>query len=197
MEIFNTFDGAILLWIQDNVRSDALTPIMKLITHLGDKGLFWIVLTLILLCFKKTRRMGVICALSMAIGLLITNVAIKNLVARPRPYREDMIQGLRLIIEEQKDWSFPSGHTTNSLATAWVIFRRTTLSRTGGVIGRFLGILALALAILISLSRLYVGVHYPTDVIGGVIIGIFSAEVAIALWKIIYRRNKRLLKRIM
>ena len=197
MEIFNPFDGAILLWIQDNVRSDALTPIMKLITHLGDKGLFWIVLTLILLCFKKTRRMGVICALSMAIGLLITNVAIKNLVARPRPYREDMIQGLRLIIEEQKDWSFPSGHTTNSLATAWVIFRRTTLSRTGGVIGRFLGILALALAILISLSRLYVGVHYPTDVIGGVIIGIFSAEVAIALWKIIYRRNKRLLKRIM
>ena len=197
MEIFNTFDGAILLWIQDNVRSDALTPIMKLITHLGDKGLFWIVLTLILLCFKKTRRMGVICALSMAIGLLITNVAIKNVVARPRPYREDMIQGLRLIIEEQKDWSFPSGHTTNSLATAWVIFRRTTLSRTGGVIGRFLGILALALAILISLSRLYVGVHYPTDVIGGVIIGIFSAEVAIALWKIIYRRNKRLLKRIM
>ena len=197
MEIFNPFDGAILLWIQDNVRSDALTPIMKLITHLGDKGLFWIVLTLILLCFKKTRRMGVICALSMAIGLLITNVAIKNVVARPRPYREDMIQGLRLIIEEQKDWSFPSGHTTNSLATAWVIFRRTTLSRTGGVIGRFLGILALALAILISLSRLYVGVHYPTDVIGGVIIGIFSAEVAIALWKIIYRRNKRLLKRIM
>ena len=197
MEVFNPFDGGILLWIQDSVRSDALTPIVKVITHMGDKGIFWIALTLILLCFRRTRRTGVICTAAMVIGLLITNLAIKNVVARPRPYAEGMIDGLKLLIEEQKDWSFPSGHTTNSFATAWVIFRRTTLGRRVGAGARFAGILALVLAILISLSRLYVGVHYPTDVIGGVIIGIFSAEVALRLWKVFFRHNKQLVKRIM
>ena len=163
------FDSSILLWIQDNVRSDFLTPIVKVITHLGDKGILWILVTLALLWYYKTRKLGVRCMVSMVIGLVITNLILKNWVARIRPY--ELIQGLECIVKKADDYSFPSGHTTNSLACAWVIFRRAP---------KKWGVPALILAILISLSRLYVGIHYPTDVLGGVVIGICSA--VLAMW---------------
>ena len=163
------FEGSILLWIQNNLRSDFLDPIMKAITMLGDKGMIWILITLALLILRRTRPLGVICAVSMVIGLVITNLIIKNWVARVRPY--ELIQGLECIVKKADDWSFPSGHTTNSLACAWVMFRRAP---------KKWGVPALILAILISLSRLYVGIHYPTDVLGGAVIGIGSA--CLSLW---------------
>ena len=173
MDAILRFDSSILLWIQDNLRGDFLTPIMKVITHLGDKGIFWIVLTLALLIYRKTRPLGVICAVSMVIGLVVTNLIIKNLVARIRPYdiQNPLFQRLVLIVGPEHDYSFPSGHATNSLACAWVLFRRAP---------RKWGVAALVMAILISLSRLYVGIHYPTDVIAGVLIGIGSA--CLAMW---------------
>ena len=118
--IFN-FDASILLWLQNNVRHPILDPVMIFITHLGDKGLFWIALTLLMLCFRKTRRAGVTSAISMTIGLIVVNVILKNWVARIRPY--ELIEELELIIERQHDFSFPSGHATNALACAWVMFR--------------------------------------------------------------------------
>ncbi|MBQ8109930.1 MAG: phosphatase PAP2 family protein [Clostridia bacterium] len=169
MDAIMQFDSSILLWIQDSLRTDFLSPIVKVITHLGDKGIFWIAVTLALLCFRKTRRLGVMCLVSMVIGLVVTNLVIKNWVARIRPY--EVIPGLNCIVGLAKDYSFPSGHTTNSLACAWVLFRRAP---------KKWGVSALVLAILISLSRLYVGIHYPTDVIGGAVIGICSA--CLALW---------------
>lgn len=169
MDAIFQFDSSILLWIQDSLRVGFLTPVVTLITHLGDKGVFWIALTLALLAFRKTRRVGVVCAVSMLIGLIITNVIIKNWVARIRPY--ELIQGLECLVAKEKDFSFPSGHTTNSLACACVLYKLAP---------KKWGVSALVLAILISLSRLYVGVHYPTDVLGGVVIGVGSA--AIALW---------------
>lgn len=169
MDAVFQFDSSILLWIQDNIRNGFLTPILTTITHLGDKGIFWIALTLALLCVRKTRRIGVFCAVSMLIGLIVTNLIIKNWVARIRPY--ELIQGLECIVAKEKDFSFPSGHTTNSLACAWVLFKLSP---------KKVGVPALVLAILIALSRLYVGVHYPTDVLGGAVIGIGSA--CLALW---------------
>ena len=169
MDAIFQFDSAILLWIQDSLRGGVLTPVMTVITHLGDKGIFWILLTLALLILRKTRPLGVVCAVSMVIGLIVTNLIIKNWVARIRPY--ELIQGLECIVKKADDFSFPSGHTTNSLACAWVLFRRAP---------RKWGVAALVLAILISLSRLYVGIHYPTDVLGGAVIGICSA--CLALW---------------
>jgi len=163
------FEGSILLWIQNNLRSGFLDPIMKAITMLGDKGLIWILITLALLIARRTRKLGVMCAASMVFGLIVTNLIIKNWAARIRPY--EMVQGLNCIVPLAKDWSFPSGHTTNSLACAWVLFRRAP---------KKWGVPALVLAILISLSRLYVGIHYPTDVIGGAVIGIGSA--CLAMW---------------
>ena len=163
------FDSAILLWIQNSLRSDFLTPIMKVITHLGDKGIFWIALTLLLLILRKTRPTGVVCAAAMVFGLILTNLVIKNWAARIRPY--ELIEGLECIVGKADDFSFPSGHATNSFACAWVLFRRAD---------KKWGVSALVLAILISLSRLYVGIHYPTDVLAGAAIGIGCA--CLALW---------------
>ena len=162
-------DGDILLWIQENLRSGFLTPVMKGLSFLGDKGMIWILLTLALLFVRRTRPLGARCALSMVIGLIVTNLIIKNWAARIRPY--ELIPGLQCIVPLAKDYSFPSGHATNSLACAWVLFRKTP---------KKYGVPALILAIMISLSRLYVGIHYPTDVLGGVVIGICSA--VLAMW---------------
>ena len=174
--IFN-FDRAILLWIQNNLRGGILDPIMVFITHLGDKGLFWIVLTLLLLCFRKTRKAGVTSAISMLIGLIVVNLILKNWIARIRPYVK--IEDLVLMIEQQKDFSFPSGHACNSLACAWVLFR---------CMKKQYGVPALVLAILITLSRIYVGVHYPTDIIVGAAIGVAAAELAIVIVKALKKR---------
>ena len=173
MEAILQFDSSILMWIQNNVRGGILTPIMQVITHLGDKGAFWILVTLALLIYpnRKTRRLGVFCGCAMVIGLIVTNLVIKNWVARVRPYDIDhpLFKDLVLIVGAEHDWSFPSGHTTNSLACAWVLFRKAP---------KKWGVAALVLAILIALS--YVGIHYPTDVLGGVVIGICSA--CLSMW---------------
>lgn len=174
--IFN-FDAAILLWLQNSLRNPVMNPVMVFITHLGDKGLLWIVLTLTMLAFKKTRRTGVTSAISMVIGLIVVNLVLKNWIARIRPY--ELIEGLQLMIEKQHDFSFPSGHATNSLACAWVIFR---------CMDKKYGVPALVLALLISFSRLYVAVHYPTDVIVGIVIGILAAQAAIAIVKALRKR---------
>lgn len=169
MEAIFQWDSGILLWIQDNLRAGVLTPVVKVITHMGDKGALWILLTLALLIVRKTRRVGVLCGVAMFIGLCVTNLVIKNWVARIRPY--ELIPGLDCLVGIQDDFSFPSGHTTNSIACAWVLFRRTE---------KKWGVPALVMAILISLSRLYVGVHYPTDVLGGAVIGLCSA--CLSMW---------------
>ena len=176
-------EGSILLWIQENIRTAFLTPIELVITRLGDKGILWIVIALALMAFPKTRRTGTYCAVSMVIGLLVTNLVIKNWVARVRPY--ELVTGLQCLVGVQKDFSFPSGHTTNSLACAWVLFRMTP---------KKYGVPALIMAILIALSRLYVGVHYPTDVLGGAIIGLCSAMLTLAVMPRLDRKFRFLKK---
>lgn len=153
-------DEQILLWIQDNVRSDIFSPLVKGITYLGNGGALMITVCFILIICPKTRKLGVLSACALAANVLVSNVFMKNLVARTRPY--EIIEGLKLIIQKQKDYSFPSGHSSGSFALASVIYIETP---------RKVGIPAMILATLISLSRLYVGVHYPTDVFAGMIIG--------------------------
>ena len=179
------FEGSILLWIQNNLRSDFLDPIMKAITMLGDKGMIWILITLGLLIVRRTRPLGVVCAVSMVFGLIVTNLIIKNWVARVRPY--EVIQGLQCIVPLADDWSFPSGHTTNSLACAWVLFRRAP---------KKFGVPALILAILIAFSRLYVGIHFPTDVLGGAVVGICSACLAMWLVPKLEKRFPKLTRKV-
>ena len=165
-------EGPVLLWIQENLRNDVLTPIMTFITHLGDGGFVWIVLTIACLIYAGTRRTGILMTFSLLLNTLANNLLLKNLLARTRPY--EIVPGLQRIIEAQGDFSFPSGHTGCSFAAA-----------VGFCVmcPRKFGIPAMVLAVLIALSRLYVGVHFPTDVIGGALIGTAAALFVCGIYK--------------
>ena len=153
-------DGNILLWIQEYLRFEWLTPIMVKITHLGDKGFIWVVIGVVLLFPRKTRRAGILSLLALLSAHLLCNYVLKDYVGRIRPY--EVIDGLSCIIGKVGSFSFPSGHTMTAFAAAIVIFK----SRPAR-----LGIPVMVLAFLIGFTRLYVGVHYPTDVIFGAIMG--------------------------
>ncbi|MBO4882727.1 MAG: phosphatase PAP2 family protein [Lachnospiraceae bacterium] len=171
------WDGQFLIWLQENVRNDVLTPIMKLITHLGDKGIFWILLAIVLLFFKKTRPLGIMAGIALVFSVLINNVLIKPNVGRIRPY--EVVDGLKLLIERQDDPSFPSGHSGASFAAAVVFLVKGP---------KKLGIPAIIMAALIAFSRLYVGVHYPTDVICGIITGTCCAIISFMIWSIVEKK---------
>ena len=117
----NFIDVNVLFFIQEYLRFEWMTPIWKFITWLGDAGWFWIALSVILLIPKRTRKIGAAALISLLIGALITNVALKNLVARTRRY--EVIDGLILLVDPQHDFSFPSGHSCASFAAAMVYYK--------------------------------------------------------------------------
>ena len=171
-----------MLWIQENLRG-LLDPIVEGYTTLGNTGLMWIVLSLAMLCWKPTRKAGVAALAAMVLGLLCTNVVLKHLVARPRPWLD--VAGLVPLIQEPDPNSFPSGHTCAAFAAPsawWRALPRRWRRWTG-----------LVLAVCMGLSRLYVGVHYPSDVIAGALVGLFCGWAA---WKLLQlweeRRGSRL-----
>lgn len=171
MNAFIQLDGNILLFIQEYVRQDWMTPFWKAITSLADGGRFWIALSIILLFPKKTRKAGIAGLLALLLNMIFTNIILKNLVARPRPY--DVIEGLDAVIKKLKSYSFPSGHTACSFAAAYAYYRCLPQKKWG--------VAALVLAGLIGFSRIYVGVHYLTDVIGGALVGMFAAWLSYRL----------------
>ena len=170
MEWITDMDGAILLFIQDAVRNPGLTPVFIAITVLGNGAVVWILTAMGLLIPRGTRKTALACAAALLLSLLINNAALKNIVGRIRPY--DTIPGLVPLIGRPWDYSFPSGHTASSFAAAWVLYRR---------LPKRFGIPALALAGLIGVSRLYLGVHYPTDVLFGAVSGIGCGCIACVL----------------
>lgn len=167
MEALSPLEGPILLWIQEALRQPWLDPIVSVYTKLGDHGLVWIALCVLMLLWPKTRRAGLAGACGLVMSLLCTNIIIKPLVERTRPWL--VIEGLVPLVTEGDPNSFPSGHTSASFscAVAWL----TTLPRT------WAKGLALAGALLMGLSRLYVGVHFPSDVLCGALVGIFCGWV--------------------
>ncbi len=154
-------DGQILLFIQEHLRNPVCDLFFKCITHLGDAGIFWILLTVVLLCFRQTRRAGIYSACALIGSLVVNNLILKNLAGRIRPY--EVVEGLQCIVAPAVDASFPSGHTGASFASAVSIFRQLP--------GKY-AVFLIVLASLIAFSRLYVGIHYPTDVLGGLVTGI-------------------------
>ncbi len=180
LSILSSIDGNILWWIQENVRSEFLTPLFQFITTSGNAGLIWIALTCFMLAFKKTRKVGVMSAIALVFSLIFTNLLIKPLVARTRPY--EVMDRLIILIDRPHDFSFPSGHTTAAFATAWVMFRQ---------LPKKAGIPALAYAFFMAFSRLYFGVHYPTDVLGGIVLGVLYAVAAMWVYKKWHSRRLR------
>jgi len=185
MEALFQWEAAVLLWIQETLRNDVLDPIVKFITHSGDHGYLWIGLLLILLCIPKTRRAALIGAATLLMTYIITNLCLKPWIARTRPY--EVIEGLTRIIEKQSDRSFPSGHTANSMAVGvslWIVSRKyEILGDKKLYFPKKAGWLVLIYSILIGLSRLYVGVHFPTDVLGGALIAILDSWIIFSAYQ--------------
>ena len=175
LSLFAHWDAAILLSLQA-LHGTFADSLLVAYTHLGDAGVIWIVLSLILLFFPKTRRAGLLSLLAMGLGLLCTNGIIKHVVARVRPY--EVVAGLEPLVRSGDPNSFPSGHTSAAFS-AGVVWSRT-LPR------RWAKVAAIAAAALMGFSRLYVGVHYPTDVLAGAVLGSLYAVVILLLaarWK--------------
>lgn len=161
LSTFLQMDGGVLLFLQEHVRTPFLNTLMTGITTLGDHGTIWIILTILLLIPKKTRKAGLVSAMALIGSLLFNNLLLKNLVQRPRPYVT--FTDLQILIPRPSEFSFPSGHTSSSFAAAAAIY---------ACLSKKYGIPAMILAALIGFSRLYVGVHYPTDVLAGAVIGV-------------------------
>lgn len=184
MSIFWPFDFTVLNHLQE-IRTNFLDFFFTTITHLGDAGLFWIGLGLLLCFFVKTRKSGSTMLLALIFGAVVCNIFLKNIVARPRPYTIEEWSVIKdaaseLLIGVPHDWAFPSGHTTSSFAAATALFCYHKKS----------GIVALVLAVLIAFSRLYLYVHYPTDVIAGMLIGICVGIAAFLIFKILCKGEK-------
>ena len=160
-------DFSSLYWIQDHIVCAALTPVMKLFTTLGNGGILWIIIGILLLFFKKTRSIGIASLLSLALVAILNNEIIKAIVQRPRPFTYVDIE---LLITAPGGYSFPSGHTSSSFAAATAVFLKN----------KKLGAVLLVCAALIGFSRMYFFVHFPSDVFVGMIEGILTA-VAVTL----------------
>lgn len=182
IETILNLDGTILLWLQNHMRNEILTPFFILITRLGDKGSIWIAITIILLICKKTRKTGIMSALALIFATTFNNLVLKGIFERTRPY--EVVEGLNCVIENMKSFSFPSGHTSSSFAAATILYTQ---------LPRRYGIPAFILASLIAFSRMYLGVHYLTDIIGGMLTGIVSAFIVIFIYNKIengmYKKN--------
>ena len=192
------WDAGFLLYIQEYIRSDFLNPIMKVLTHSGDKGILLIVLILTLLFIPRTRAIGIMSTISIAIEALLNNVLLKNLIARTRPY--DEIEGLVNLVGKQSDYSFPSGHTGAAFAVAGAmlvvaLFGLPMIAKTGelkredpSLSFKLVSVILIMYATLLAFSRMYVGVHYPTDVLCGLLLGLGTSAMAYLIYQVAIKK---------
>ena len=151
------------LYALQDIRTPFLDKVMALLSTLGDAGILWIVIAVLLLFFRKYRRGGVQMLVAMLLTFIVGNLILKNMFGRMRPCQID--ETINLIVKIPYDSSFPSGHTMNGITSAltlWFIDKR-------------IGIPAMILAVLIAFSRMYNFMHFPTDVLAGAVIGVVSA----------------------
>lgn len=151
------------------------------LTVLGNGGILWVVLGIALLFFRRTRACGQTLLFALLLTLLLGNCLLKPLIARPRPFAADA--SVSLLIPTPTDASFPSGHTYSGIASAIVLWRHK----------RLWGACALCLALAIAFSRLYLTVHFPTDILGGVLLGVLASALALAAEKNRLRHRSELL----
>ncbi len=197
-----TFDFPVLEFIRQYLTNDFCDTVMPYISLFGEWGAFWIAIAVILLCFRKTRKTGWSMGAAMILGVVICNVILKRVVARERPF--DFYTAERMAaytlpqlknwtpvtkdslkwIVASSDFSFPSGHTICCFECATVLMIRS----------KWAGIPATILAFLVAYSRLYLYVHYPTDVIfsmvAGIILGLIGTAIVAIIYNCIPKRGK-------
>ena len=167
-----------ILHMIQNLHRDWLSDIMIFFSTIGNGGMFWIAVCIVLLLIPRTRKCGITMAAAMLLTMILGNEIIKKVVARPRPCTVDT--SVTLLIPRPGEYSFPSGHTANSFTAAVSIF----------LYYRKPGILALVIASMIAFSRMYLFVHYPTDILGGILLGTLDAMLIYGcIWKWERRRK--------
>ena len=160
-------DMAVLNFIQNHLRNTVGDHLFPVITALGNAGLVWLVLAAVLLILPRTRKLGLIVTTALILEAIPCNLILKPLVERARPFTVN--PAVELLIAKPADFSFPSGHTSASFAVASALFfRKERLWIPAGI-----------LAVLVAFSRLYLYVHYPSDVLAGALIGILAGWLAV------------------
>lgn len=168
-----------ILYAIQSIHNNVLDNIMKIITIIGDAGIVWLVIAFMLLLKIETRRCGILIIISMVIGFILGNIILKNVIARPRPFMVD--KNIQLLIQIPKDYSFPSCHAMASFEAATIIFLHS----------KKWGVPSLILATLIAFSRMYLFVHYPSDILAGTILGVAVAIIVYYEYKRYERRKKQ------
>lgn len=158
-DVIQNIDWAVLHGIRSTLQCGALDVFMPKITALGNGGAVWIAAATAMTLSKKYRKNGIAMFAALAAGVLVGNVCLKHLLARPRPC---WLEPVPLLIANPTDYSFPSGHTLSSVIGATVLTKANW---------KF-GLLAIPLAVLIGCSRLYLFVHFPSDVLASVVLGL-------------------------
>ena len=171
MNFITKIDIAILNLIQ-NLKSPLMDKMMTTITALGNMGIFWMLLIFILLTTKEYRKMAKLMIICLLVNTIIVNLILKPAVGRIRPF--EIVDGIKLLVLKPQDPSFPSGHSAISFCMLTVIL---LFSKS-----KPLKIITSVLAVLIAFSRLYLYVHFPSDVFCGIIIGIFTAILTLKFY---------------
>ncbi|MDW8800981.1 phosphatase PAP2 family protein [Clostridium sp. A1-XYC3] len=170
MQSLQNMDLNLLRFIHDNLQNPILDRIVPFITYLGNGGILWITITVALVITKRYRRIGLICGLALLVNTIIGEGILKHLFQRQRPFV--LVPTVDLIIPKPSSYSFPSGHTSTAFAAAGILATQFKKYRVPIII----------LAVLIALSRLYLFVHYPSDILTGVIVGLFSAKIVLRFY---------------
>lgn len=178
-----TIDEKILLWLQESVRCPILDRFLVPLTILGYCGTLWILISAVMLFFPKSRKIGWLSLLAMLLCYLFNDEFLKSIVQRPRPFLA--IPELQTLVAKPASWSFPSGHACSSFAAASMYSRGSEATWLKGLFW--------CLALAMAFSRPYVGVHYPTDVLVGAVVGLLGSALT---WRVFQRRYDRLEERI-
>ena len=162
-------DESLMRWVQKNCRNRISNPLMIVMTHLGG-GVIWCVWAGWFCLHPDTRQLGICCYVSFWAAWIISSQLLKRLFGRPRAY--DAMDDVEPLVARPKDLAFPSTHAADAFSVAVLILITRPPQE---------GLIAMILAVLTGYSRIHVGVHYLTDVIGGAVFGSLCAVVCYAI----------------
>lgn len=181
--VFFTIKSLDIQWfyfVNQSLHNALFNVVMPFVSNVGDNGLLWLFFALLLYLFgPKMRRTSFLMLLALFISFVLGEEILKHIFQRPRPFLS--LEGVNLLVATPGSFSFPSGHAANAFASSLVVARKIPrLAR-----------LALLTAVVVAFSRVYVGVHYPLDILGGALLGALCARFVLRLEASVYRPSRR------